>query len=172
VEEDVRSVTTLPTWLVALLGLAGPFVAVVALVAAEVRDRRRLKHEQEMQQLEIEEQRWSTLREERLRAYSTMARLTKAVEAENPDPAPALAEAHSEIEMLADNPELTKVAAVLLQTWGTAWEHARGALDRGVEDPYGTTEFKALRDLLDGHRTTFIRLARDELQAKPLSRPQ
>jgi hypothetical protein len=162
--------TTLPTWLAVLLALASPIVAVVAIGAGELRDRRRLEHEREMQ--ELEEHRMTRLREERLRAYSTFARLTKTVEAENPTPGPALAEAHSEIEMLTDNPELRTAAAVLLQAWGEAWNIARAELERGADNPYGAPDFMMYRDLLDGHRTTFLRLARDELQAKPLSRLQ
>jgi hypothetical protein len=124
--------TTLPTWLAVLLALASPIVAVVAIGAGELRDRRRLEHEREMQ--ELEEHRMTRLREERLRAYSTFARLTKTVEAENPTPGPALAEAHSEIEMLTDNPELRTAAAVLLQAWGEAWNIARAELERGADN--------------------------------------
>jgi hypothetical protein len=40
-----------------MLGLASSVVAVVAIVANEIRDRRRLQHEREMQQLKIEERR-------------------------------------------------------------------------------------------------------------------
>jgi len=145
---------------------------VAAIVAAEFRERRRLEHEQEIQRLEIEERRWSTLREERLRAYSTFARLTKTVDAENPSPAPALAEAHSEIEMLTDNPELTTAAAVLLQRWGVAWERSRKALEAGAENPYGMPEFQTLRDELDSRRTIFLRLARAEVAPKALRRKE
>jgi hypothetical protein len=161
--------SAVPLWAALLLGLGPSLAAVAAIVAAEVRDRRRLDHEREMQQLELEERRLSTLREERLRAYSTMARLTKIVDAENPDPAPDLAEAHSEIEMLTDNPELTTAAAVLMQAWGDAWDRARAALEAGAENPYGSSEFKTLKELLDRHRTTFIRLARDEMKVEPPS---
>lgn len=72
--------TTLPTWLVVVLGLAGPVVAGIAILANELRDRRRLKHERESQRLEMEEQRLSKLREDRLRVYSDLARVTKVIE--------------------------------------------------------------------------------------------
>jgi hypothetical protein len=90
-----------------MLGLASSVVAVVAIVANEIRDRRRLQHEREMQQLKIEERRWSTLRDERIRAYATLARLTKRVDesVENPE-LPAVVEAHSEVGLLAENPKL------------------------------------------------------------------
>jgi hypothetical protein len=164
VAEDVWGVTTLPTWVVVLLGLASPFVAVVAIVVGGLRERSRQDHERKMQRAELEGQRIAKQREERLKAYATFARLTKKVDAENPSPAPALAEAHSEIEMLSDNPELVTAATVLLQTWGTAWEHARKALEGGTANPYRTTEFMTLRDQLDDQRTAFIRLAQDEFK--------
>ncbi len=161
--------TSLPTTVVVLLGLASPVVAVVAIVVGLLRELSRQEHERKLKHAELEEQRITKLREERLKAYATFARLTKIVDARDPSPGPALAEAHSEIEMLSDNPELPTAAAVLMSTWGAAWEYTREELERGVMDPYGTAEFKTLRDRLDGLRTTFIRLARDEVKPKPLS---
>jgi hypothetical protein len=52
VEESVRKVTALPTWLAVLLALPSPIVVVVAIVATELRARRRLKREEAMQRLE------------------------------------------------------------------------------------------------------------------------
>jgi hypothetical protein len=57
--------STVPLWAALLLGIAPAVVALGAIIASEVRDRRRLKHEQDMQEREIGERRWSTLREER-----------------------------------------------------------------------------------------------------------
>jgi hypothetical protein len=137
--------------MVLLLGLAGPAVAVVAIRA-----------ERDRQEREIEERRWATLREERIRAYATMARLTKTVEPEVEDPVPALAEAHSEIEMLTDDPQLRTRADVLLQLWIDVWQSVKKARNEGVENPYDVQEIKIKWNLMDGHRTTFIQLAKDE----------
>jgi hypothetical protein len=72
--------TTLPTEIVVLLGLARPFVALVAIVAGDLRERNRQKHDQKIQLVELEAQRLSKLREDRLQAYSTLARLSKVIE--------------------------------------------------------------------------------------------
>jgi hypothetical protein len=70
VEEDVRVMTTLPTWVVILLGLASPFVAVAALVVGWLGERGRQNHERILQKAEIENRRQSQLREERREAYT------------------------------------------------------------------------------------------------------
>ncbi|MDQ3913145.1 MAG: hypothetical protein M3305_15520, partial [Actinomycetota bacterium] len=77
-------------------------MAVLALLLANRREARRQGHEREMQRLEIEERRWSTLRDERTRAYSTLARLM-ATAAGEPEPVRELSDAHSEIELLTDD---------------------------------------------------------------------
>jgi hypothetical protein len=155
--------STVPLWAL----LAPSVVALGAIAAAEVREYRRQKHEKAMKAVELEGQRMSKLREERLKAYSTFARLTKSVDAANPSPAPPLVEAHSEIEMLAENPELRKAADGLLQTWVSAWQSARNALNAGAENPYNAPGFKNHRKSLDAQRSAFIQLAKEELGQKP-----
>jgi hypothetical protein len=147
-----------------MLGLASSVVAVVAIVANEIRDRRRLQHEREMQQLKIEERRWSTLRDERIRAYATLARLTKRVDesVENPE-LPAVVEAHSAVGLLAENPKLREVAEDLVRTWEGAWMSVRDAIDAGNPDLYDAPGYKNARDRL---RTAFIEPAKDKIGAK------
>ena len=91
--------STVPVWVALVLGVSSCVVALAAIAAAEVRDCRRLKHEREMQLGEIEEQRWSSLRDERIRAYSALTRLTKRMDVDTRNPTlPAVAEAHSEVD--------------------------------------------------------------------------
>jgi hypothetical protein len=159
-----------PPWVALVLGLASSVVAVVAIVANEFRDRRRLKHERETQQREHEERFRSRLREERIRAYATLARLTKRVDVSVEEPElPAVAEAHSEVELLAENPKLREVSDELFQTWESAWRSVRNA---GAPDPYDVPGFKNVRGLLDGLREAFIELAKDEIGVKTLSREE
>jgi hypothetical protein len=62
--------TTLPTEIVILLGLASPFVALVALVVGWLRERSRQGHERKLQKAELESRQQSQLRQERLEAYT------------------------------------------------------------------------------------------------------
>jgi len=157
------------------LALAAPVAAllstVITLFFTNRREAKRQEYEQERQEREIEERRWATLRDERLRAYSTFARLTKMVDAKNPSPETALGEAHSEIEMLTDNAELILAATILLQEWGEAWESAQRVIEEGEESPYSTAEFINFRNRLDSRRTVFMRLAKDETQPPVPPRP-
>ncbi len=163
--------STVPWW----VALAAPAVALlstaVTLWFTNRGEEKRQEYEKARQEREIEERRWATLREERLRAYSTFARLTKRVDARNPSPEKELAEAHSEIEMLTDNAELILAATILLRDWGEAWEHGRRAIEEGGEEPYSTAEFINMRDRLDGRRTVFMRLAKDETKPPDIPRP-
>ena len=156
--------TTLPTWLFALLGLAGPVVAGLAVLASELRDRRRLEHERESQRLEMEERRLATLREDRMRAYSELARKTKALRPTPHEEAGDLVEILSEIELLTDDPRLLEVAGELVGKAG----RARIASWKLQERNEGTIEeLQAAADEVTECRTRFIRAAKEELGAKP-----
>lgn len=150
-----------------MLGLASPLVAVVAIVVGWLRERSRQDHELKLQRTELEGQRIAKLREERLKAYSSFARLTKTVDYKNESPAAPLVEAHSEIEILADNPELRKAADSLLETWVSAWESASSAHKAGSPNPFQTPGFKNRKGLLHAHREAFIEFAKEELGRKP-----
>jgi hypothetical protein len=166
--------STVPLWVAVALSIAPSVVALAAIIAADLSNRRSLKAARETQQREHEERLMSKLREERLRAYATFARLTKTVEDERGDPSPMLAraEAHSEIEMLTDNPKLKTVADAILQLWIEVWQLVKGAREDGVADPYAEPGIREKWAHLDSDRNTFIRLAKDEVQLKPPSRPQ
>ena len=163
--------STVPWW----VALAAPAVALlstaVTLWFTNRGEEKRQEYEKARQEMEIEERRWATLREERLRAYSTFARLTKMVDAKNPSPEKELAEAHSEIEMLTDNAELILAATILLRDWGEAWEYGRRVIEE-EENPYSTEEFVSMRDRLDGRRTVFMRLAKDDTKLPALPRSE
>jgi hypothetical protein len=151
---------SIPVPLAVLLALATPAVAAVAILA-----------ERDRQEREIEERRWATLREERIRAYATMARLTKTMNPEaEEDPVPALAEAHSEIEMLTDDHQLKVYADALLGDWKALWKFVQEAREQGVENPTGMSGFKVKWDLIDYNRDAFIKRAKAE--TKPPSRPR
>jgi hypothetical protein len=156
-------VTTLPTWLVVLLGLTGPVVALVAIVAAELRERNRQNHEQKLQRAELEAQRLSRLREDRLQAYSTMARVTKVIRPAPPEKIADLVEILSEIELLTDDPQLFETAGKLVALAGdtrmTAWRRQEGrATQKEVE--------RTKKELTECRRE-FVRLAKEELIQGP-----
>jgi hypothetical protein len=160
-----------PGWVALAAPVAALLGTAVTLWFTNRREEKRQEYEQERQEREIEERRWATLRDERLRAYSTFARLTKMVDAKNPSPETALGEAHSEIEMLTANPELILAATILLQEWGEAWEYVQRVIEEGEENPYSTAEFINFRNRLDGRRTVFMRLAKDETKPPAPTRP-
>ena len=99
-----------------------------------------------MQRLEIEERRWSTLRDERTRAYSTLARLMATAAAGAPEPVRELSDAHSEIELLTDDDRVGEAAGELVQVVRQAWLTARNSHDSGVENPYATPQFETTRN--------------------------
>jgi hypothetical protein len=93
----------IPLWVAVVIGLGPSVVAVVAIVAAEFRDRRRLQHEREMQ-----------LNEARREAYANLSKLTKGMNIETPEAVPEVREAHALVEILGGNPKLLDVAGTLV----------------------------------------------------------
>jgi hypothetical protein len=160
--------SNVPLWVTVVLSIAPSVVAVAAIVTAELSNRRSLTAAREAQDRELEERRWATLRDERIRAYAALARLTKQVNVSASQPElPAVAEAHSEVELLADNPNLRQVADDLFFTWEGAWRSVRRAIDAGEPDPYNMSGYKNVRELLRGLWAAFIELAREEIKATP-----
>jgi hypothetical protein len=149
--------------LVALLGLAGPLVALVAIVAADLRERNRQKHDQKMQLVELEAQRLSKLREDRLQAYSTMARRTKVIEPTRPPKVADLVETLSEIELLTDDPQLLETAGKLVPLA----ERTRAAAQEHQEGRKTPAEVERTLDELTECRREFIRLTKEELARTP-----
>ena len=162
--------STIPWWLALAAPVAALLSTAVTLWFTNRGEEKRQEYEQARQEREIEERRWATLREERLRAYLTFARLTKMVDAKNPSPETALGEAHSEIEMLTDNADLILAATMLLRDWGEAWEYGRRVIEEGGENPYSTAEFINVRNRLDGRRTAFMQLAKYETKPPAIAR--
>ena len=97
-EEDLSVSTNIPLWVAVVIGLGPSVVAVVAIVAADWRDRRRLKHEREMR-----------LRDERIAAYRKLLAATPTA-ANDREGAAALAAAYAEISLLASTDEMNEVA--------------------------------------------------------------
>ncbi len=147
-----------PLWspiITASATLIGTLGAVwLTLFLTNRREAKRLEHERQMK-----------IREERLRAYATLARLTKSVEATEPYQSKDVAEAHSEIEMLTDNSKL-KVAADRLLGDALRWrKKARDWYIEGAENPYSHPEVVHARETTDRARNEFIRLAKEELRS-------
>ncbi len=150
----------MPVW----IALSSLLVALTTIVAAELRDRRNAANQREMQRLELEERRLSTLRNERIKAYSTLARLTKSIWFEAPEyPLPALYEALSQVEILAGDPELKAAAEGLVDKWASAWEAAYEARLKG-DSAFAAPGFEEAEAQLIPLRNTFIERAKKELQ--------
>jgi len=123
-------------------------VAVVAIVAAELRDRRRLTHEKEMR-----------LRDERIAAYRKLlaATTTAHVERSGVD---ALTAAHAEIALLASTDEIDGAAAeVKLAYWQKQKRSYRETQDL---DAPASESAQALRKA-EAARNRFLTLAWEEL---------
>ena len=159
----------MPLWVAVVLGLSSPIVAIVALVAAEARDRRRLQQERRLKEKELDEARWSARREERREAYARLAGLTNNVDAEaQPSVLIDVAAALSSVQLLCEDPKVYKAASVLVDTWEKAWRRAALAHERGDKN----THDPALMGLGKQHQAEFVRLARIELELPtPASKP-
>jgi hypothetical protein len=138
------------SWIPALATLAG---VGITLFFTNRREAKRLKHEREMK-----------LREERLKAYATFARVTKNIDASEPYQTKDLAEAHSTIELLTDNSELQQATE---QLWVAALRWRKVAshhYEKGVENPYAQPDTEHARDSVDQRRNEFLRLAKEDLE--------
>jgi hypothetical protein len=141
----------IPLWVAVVIGLGPSVVAVVAIVAAEFRDRRRLQHEREKQ-----------LNEARREAYANLSKLTKGMNIETPEAVPEVREAHALVEILGGYPKLLDVAGTLVRMWTGAWQSARNAYEEGAS-PWAAPGYKNVENLLPGLRAAFLDRAREEL---------
>ncbi len=118
-----------------------------------------LARRSEMKEAELEAQRTLRLRDERIKAYSTLARLTKAIWLDAPgDLLPIVYEALSEVEILADDPKLKETAEKLVDTWATAWESASEARLGGagqLSSPFDAPGYRNVEYLLRNLRNAF-----------------
>lgn len=155
--------SAVPLWVAVVIGLGPTVVAVVALVTAELRDRRRLKHEREMQ-----------LNDARREAYANLSKLTKGMKIENLEAVPEVREAHAQVEILGGNPKLLDAAGTLVRVWTGAWESARNAYEEGAS-PWDAPGYKNVAPLLVGLRAAFLDRAREEIgvkEGKALDQPR
>ncbi len=112
----------------------------------------------------MEDRRLTKLREDRLRAYSELARVTKVLRPTAHGEAGDLVEVLSEIELLTDDPQLLKIAAELVSKAElvriAAWKlHERGE---------GTVEgINAASAEVSELRKRYMEAAKKELDAKP-----
>lgn len=156
----------MPLEVVIILGLAAPLVAIVAIIAAEFRHSRQLRHDRVMKELEFGENRWAKQRDDRLEAYSELSKLTKLIDVENEDPNPEFSEVLSQIDLLSEDPEMIKNAEALVDGWMQCWRTARRLHEEGVENPFEDESYKSLRALMGTRRGVFILLAKAETMAK------
>jgi uncharacterized coiled-coil DUF342 family protein len=137
----------IPLWVAVVIGLGPSVVAVVALVAAELRDWRSKKHERAMR-----------LRDEGIAAYKKM--LTATVTAHTDRDAVDEAEsAYVEISLLASTDELDRAAAAVPVRYLKAQRSSyRETQDLEASSGFGPAVAKAREA-----RDKFLKLAREEL---------
>ena len=141
--------STVPLWVALLLGLSPSLVAIAAIVAAEVRERRRQEHELK-----------SRLRDERIEAYR---KLLTATSTAHYDTAAirVLAEGYAEIALLAETQELVEAAQAVWFAYGTT----QRASSQVKKDPDVSTaqEYAQALPSSEEARRRFLELAREEL---------
>jgi len=99
--------SSVPLWVALILGLSPSLVAIAAIVAAEVRERRRLEHELK-----------SRLRDERIEAYRKLLAATSTAHFDDPEAIRAIAKAYNEIALLAETQELVEAAQAAWFAYG------------------------------------------------------
>lgn len=118
------------------------------------REARRLDHERKMK-----------LRDDRQKAYATMARITKHMEVPEPYEIGDLADTHSEIEILTEDPRVLEAAEQLLHAASEARQARAHRNER--ENVLTKRWFEEAKEKLDQRRNEFINLARKELGQGP-----
>ncbi len=154
--------STVPLWVAVVFGLSSPVVAIVALVAAEIRDRRRLQHERDMKEAEIEAGRDDRVRDERIAAYRKFLSATSRARMDR-EGVQALAEDYAEISLLAGSDELDRAAARVWVDCGQAQKIARRMQEEKGEAVDRTSEFAQALTKVGNARDHFLKLAREEL---------
>lgn len=168
------NVVSLPTtfpWAALITALATLLGVVLTLLittrTTNSREAKRLQHEREMK-----------LREDRQKAYATMARITKGMDVDDPLQIDDLAEAHSEIEMLTEDLQVLDAAEQVLHAAHAARQkmaHKKDATEDSTSHPahreLAIRGFEDAKADLDKYRTAFINLARKELNLGPRPSP-
>jgi hypothetical protein len=140
------------------------------------REAKGLEHERELQREQGEEQRFTKLREERLKAYADLNRMTAffntyggtADVREGLSQLENLKRAYSEIELLTDDQGVLDAAADLVaeavSTVTLLWGANRA---NPGQNPYQNSRVKEALRTTAKHRVIFIAEARRELEYKP-----
>jgi hypothetical protein len=105
------------------------------------------------------------LTDDRQKAYATMARITKNMEVSEPYKIGDLADTHSEIEILTEDPRVLEAAGQLLHAASEARIHRNKK-----ENVHTKRWFDEAKEKLDQRRNGFIDLARKELGQGPKPR--
>ena len=137
-----------PLWVALLLALLPSLVAIAAIVAAEIRDRRRIGHERE-----------SRLRDERIGAYRKLLSATTTAHTDRKG-VNALSEARAEISLLAGTEELDRAAARVWTSYGNTQKIA--AKSRNPQNA-SSSLFSAYLGRAEAAKEQFLELAREEL---------
>ena len=136
--------------------MAGLRAAWITNYYNDQREARRLDHERKMK-----------LRDDRQNAYATMARITKNMEVSEPYEIGDLADTHSVIEILTEDPRVLEAAGQLLHA---ASEARQARVHRNkTENVHTKRWFDEAKEKLDQCRNGFIDLARKELGQGPKS---
>ena len=107
-------------------------------------------------------------RDDRQKAYATMARITKNMEVSEPYEIGDLADTHSEVEILTEDPRILEAAEQLLYAASEARQARAHRNER--ENVHTKRWFDEAKDKLDQRRNGFIDLARKELGQGPKPR--
>ena len=140
----------IPLWVAVVIGLGPSVVAVVALIAVELRHRRQLKHERE-----------SRLRDERIEAYRKLLTATTTAQTDR-DAVDAAESAYVEISLLASTDELDRAAAEV----PVRYLQAQRASFRETQDLEASSDYGPAVARARAARDKFLALARKELGIK------
>jgi hypothetical protein len=145
----------IPLLVAVVIGLGPSVVAVVALVAADLRDRRQIQHEREMR-----------LRDERMSAYRKLlaATVTAHVDREGHE---ALATAYAEVSLLASTDEINVAAREVWVGYGLTYRVSAKAEEEGKERGADFAQALSRARLA---RDRFLALAHAELGVEGRSR--
>ena len=167
--------SSVPLWVVLLVGLASPVAsfgtAWITVFLANNRDLRRLDHEKDRQQAELEERRRADLRDQRREAYRTLARTTKNVDPTQPDDMTDVGEAISEVELLTESPAVLEAATTLLGATAQARKVARKRYTAGHQHPEKDDFVRTYIRRAGEKRDAFVEAARIELGLPPSPKP-
>jgi uncharacterized coiled-coil DUF342 family protein len=139
----------IPLWVAVVIGLGPSVVAVVALVAAELRDRRRSTHEREMR-----------LRDERIEVYRKLLTATTNAHTDR-EAVDELSAAYVEISLLDGTDEIDRAASEVnvryFQTQKASYQESQDA---------GNSDFVPALGKARAARDRFLALAPEELGIK------